>query len=257
MAITVPYAEMYPFPRGRWQTGHFIGQRKLLCKWGEAANLALQIGTYPDSAWPAAQYQFGPTDALAREITIEPHRAAIGQAATGFASYEYAELTVKYSTSDFTYVNGALVKERFTPSPQSFTIEPRLLQWGAGQGLQDNEAPSFTLWGMSYQLEYHNLSTSPPDTTDWVGYVNSNTVATKTLGRTMAPETLLYAGSDLQVRFGYVGGFKWTVRHYFEYRKQGWNNHPRLGAGGGVLGFAPVRLRSDNSVVDLFPSTTF
>lgn len=73
----------------------------------------------------------------------------------------------------------------------------------------------------------------------------------------MAPETLLFNGSDLTVRFGYAGGYKWNVRHYFHYRKQGWNNHPHVGGGGGLLTFDPIRLHSDNSIVKFFDSTTF
>jgi len=267
MAITVPYAELYTYPRGRWVTGHFFGVRKLLCLWADMPTLMSQIGTSPDFAWPATHYQFGTSDALAKEILIEPHKAAMDSvtagdppaAVTEFASYEYAELTVKYSTSDYTWVNGAEVKERFSPAPEGYTIAPELLQWSAIEQLETNEAPSMMIWGMTYTLEFNNLSTSPPDTTDWIGYINSNTVTTLTLGRTMAPETLLFNGTDLTVRFGYAGGYKWNARHYFHYRKQGWNNHPHVGAqaANGVLSFDPLYLRADNSIVKFFDSTTF
>lgn len=262
MGITVDYHELQGYPRGRWVEGHFYGERRLRVAWSDVPTFIGQIGTYPDSEWPAATYGFGVTDALAREILIEPlPRSQLTPAGEdeleGLAVYRQARCTVRYSTSDFTWVNSALVKERFAPSIQTIRIPAALLTWSDGTPLVPGEDITVPIAGMGYTLSFHNLVTSPPDTTDWCGYVNSNTVVTYTLGRTMAAGTLLFGGSNLTVRFGYVGGYKWSVDHNFLYRRQGWNNHPRIGGGGGLLTFDTLKLKSTGAAVNVFPTTTF
>lgn len=226
MAITTSYVELHKWPRGVWREGEFFGQRKLLCAWDDMASLANEIGNYPESAWPASEYPWGPADALARQIRYEPYDAEQKSTSGSFTDYEYGILTVDYSTTGPIYYGGQMISERMATAQKSVVLDYTRLSWVSasnGVNLRPNEAPNIPFYGLQYERTYHRLLAVPGDVLTFVGFCNANTLTSPVLGLSFAPETLVYTGCRIHAVHQIGAMPAYDVTYLFEYWPFGLN----------------------------------
>ena len=223
--MAVSYGEVHGFPKSRWVNGEFFGTRKLRCAWADRADLLEELD---GAAWPYADGPYadesdgGNSYAIAREATIEPLPAQL-TADGNMASYEYAIVTVKYSTVGPQLHSTNWIEENLDTTVITQRIDYRGLAWGDGTDLTSLEAPYKILHGLIYSIKYYNVTAVPAAVLTYVGYINSNQVTASSLGLNFAAGKLLYAGARLSHRSSWAGSWLWDVTYYFKYHPAGWN----------------------------------
>lgn len=238
MAITTAHYEISGWPREKARWDAFAAERKLLCAWSDRFTLASEL--YANNTYP---YETNP-GAVVTNINIEPLRR--GEQSQGvssdMASYEYAVLTVNYSTQTGGYLHGdTLVSEWLETGSEYKQLDYRQIQWGTGSSalaLFPSEAPVVNQPTIDYVLVYHDLAVIPAWTTTAVGKVNSNAVAALLLGIVFAPETLLFMGANATRRITTAGAQAFKVKTRFRWKSNGghgwnyaWNQRANNGVG--------------------------
>jgi len=218
--MAVSYGEVHGYPKSRWVRGEFFGTRKLRCAWADRDDLLAELD---GTSWP---YADGVDEAISREAAIEPLPAQL-TADGNMASYEYALVTVKYSTVGPQLHSLRWIDESLTPFAFAQRMDHELLAWADGTKLAYNEAPSRTTYGLNYMFKLYNQETVPANVYDNVGYVNANAVTAYTLNMTFPIGTLLYSSAHLSRRTSWAGSFLWDAAYYFKYHPWGWNTFPR------------------------------
>jgi len=231
MAVTC--YEMHTYPRSKWGAdGHFYGVRKLRVAWDDRADLLSELSS-TTTAWP---YDDGPGlaamfPAIPREATVEPLPAK--QSGSGsIASYDWAVVTVKYSTKGPVYqiAPQVWIEERVVPYAQSMRLSNSGLTWVDGTSLDAAEGPVVTFYGLDYQLTYYGLAVVPAAVLGLTGCTNIYPVTAYSLGCTFYPDCLLYCGAFLKRRISWdLTSLLWDVTYSFKSRPQGleWNKFPR------------------------------
>ena len=226
MAFTVDHYEMAGYPRGVWQEGEFVGTRKLRCAWTDRAALVSDFSDTANMGWP---YDNGPSDALARYAADFPvGKQGVDLTDVHLATYEEAEVIVKYYTRGPTLIGGAtLISERLQPDVTTKRVSPGFLRWDDNDGavVREHEAPDYMLYGLSYIRKYHGLLTVPGWVLANVGTCNSNILGTYILGLSFPAETLKYIPPTIEdtVSMARITTFDVTTR--YRYRPASWNKH--------------------------------
>jgi len=141
--MAVSYGEVHGYPKSRWVRGEFFGTRKLRCAWADRADLLEELDgdTWPYADGPYADESDGGNSyAIAREAFIEPLPAQL-TADGNMASYEYAIVTVKYSTVGPQLHSTNWIEENLDTTVITQRIDYRGLAWGDGTDLTSLEAP--------------------------------------------------------------------------------------------------------------------
>lgn len=164
-----------------------------------------------------------------RSASVVPIQAKLlGQTSfPDLAVYEAALLTLQYGLFDQERDpdTGDLFSEVLEPRAEFITLDPLNFCWGspAGDALTDMEAPGRLNRELDYVLTFYSLSAIPAAATSLVGYVNNAPVTCRSLGRTFATETLLFAGATPQRTVSISGTAGWTLPYRFNWKPSGWN----------------------------------
>lgn len=228
MSISVTHSEVMGWPRSRWYLGVFEGVRKLKCAWDDRYTLLAEIDSYPDCIWP---YDDGPNDAYAREATVEPLTNARQSGSGGIADYEWAVVTVRYSSLGPRVYNNTLIEEWFEPTAEFLNVDYTRLKWDnatTGTHLQPYEGFGKIHASFDYILKIYGTLVVPAWVFGQIGYTNANYVMAPTLGVVFDPQTLLYKPPIVHrtVNRGKLPTFDVTMR--FGFHRWGWNKQWRV-----------------------------
>ena len=222
--MTVAYAEMQGFPIGKWKGGYFDGRRQLKVAWLEAAAL---LNALENTSWP---YSDGPNSCTPSEATIRPFPGCQQRGSGSLASYEYALVDVLYTTRGPRWINNQKVTEEINPFAKALPVRPEgKLFWNDGTAVTNNVILREN--GLQYDITFNDLTSMPSAVTDYCGYANSNTVTSLTLGRSFAPETLLYVGPKVTAVYSWGHLPRYNVKYSFHYWPYGHNKVFRPGVG--------------------------
>jgi len=252
MSITTDHHEMDGWPRSHWYLGVFEGERRLKVAWDDRYALLAEIDQYPECQWP---YDDGPADALAREAKVEPlPRGRQICDLDPLAQYEYAVVSIRYSSLGPRVYQNQLWEEWFSPTEEFLTVDYTRLQWGptaSDPHLQPAEGFGKLHASFDYNLKIFGTLVVPAWVFNQIGYVNSNYVMAPTLGVVFDPETLLFKPPVVtrSVSRGKLPTFDVHMR--FGFHRWGWNKHWRVQ----TQQFADVY--QDGSLYYNYPLTAF
>jgi len=222
------YAELDGWPREVWGNGGFRAERKLMCAIADVNAVLIELAAAGGQIYP-----YRP-NTLARAITAEVEGfGVIGYQSPNMGSYEWAIITVRYSTFGPHSPNGStFVSEQLQPSGEFITLEEGDLRWDSDEGtaLKDREAPGKFIPGFDYLVTFYYVDNIPAAADTLVDYCNSAAITAYTLGRTFAAETLLYRGLSARRDIQFGGAPSWRLTYRFSYRAVGWNVFWRAGA---------------------------
>ena len=242
----VTYGEVHGYPKSRWVNGEFFGVRRVRCAWADRVSLMDELD---GDSWP---YADGVSNAIAREAIINPLPAQL-TADGNKASYEYAIVTIKYSTVGPQLNGSDWIEESVSPYVVTQRLDYEALEWTDGTALAYLESPGKILYGLQYMLKFYNVSVIPSSVLSRVGYVNSNSVNSYSLGMTFYPGRLLYGGALLTRRVSWGGSWNWDVTYYFKYHPHNWNYFWRTETNQ----YETVKITSSGDTFQPYPTTMF
>ncbi len=198
--MPLEYAEMQNFPLGKWDLGEFDGRRRLKVAWDDVSDLLLAL---EHESWP---YSDGPNNAYPYQALIKPFPNCEQKGSGSLASYDWALVDAYYTTRgpQWNQSLGYSIKETSTPYSRLGRIDPTgRLYWTNAKTfpVSPTDAPSTEWHGSTYTISYSGLTNPPNSAWDYSRFVNSNTVVSHSLGKTFAPETLLYKGMSMSATF--------------------------------------------------------
>lgn len=223
--MAIEYAEMQGFPIGIWNSGHFDGHRRLRVPWGSVSALLTQL---EDTAWP---YADGPNACAPHKAVIKPYPLCRQRGSGSMAQYDYAVVDLFYTTRAYKRISlGINVRERTSPYIQYNRLKPNgKLFWDSGcssdKKVQNGDGPPLIWAGMKYHLTYAGLRGAPDGAWNYIKCVNVNTVNSYTLGKSFAPETLLYNGAEVEALFSLGKSPRWNATYNFLYWPFGHNKY--------------------------------
>ena len=242
MAITVAYDEMRGSPtQEHWlATGAFEATRMLRCAWGQRHTLALQLRGQVGGFILSPQGYPSVSSAIVRDVSISPE-GTLNKSSAGALpnTYDYAILTVRYSTSlngaaqTVTYDDGSgvVLEESFSPSAEFLSLGVKGLNWNtppdtAGM-LKETEAPGRILRTLDWTIARTNAPKPDADENFYMGYVNQSPVASLATGQTFGVETLLFLGLGMSASYDEADNATWSTTYQFQYKPTNWNRFPR------------------------------
>ncbi len=228
------YTEVFGWPK-EWygENGQFYAQRKLLCRWADRKAVLLEHAGNGGAAYP---YEVTPGggdlmpgaqgSARAYSAKIEPFRSRMDTALTvaKFACYEWALVTVEYSTTAAVKLSDKWVTEELTPTARliNVDIDGKTFESSGDKVLASD---NILKWETSfdYVVTYHHLLDVPVAAYTQVNKCNSDVVGSLLLGLTFDTETLLHTRPVVQRSFdpGLINTF--TLRYRFPFSPNGWN----------------------------------
>ncbi|MFG0247845.1 MAG: hypothetical protein ACF8OB_03075 [Phycisphaeraceae bacterium JB051] len=234
MAITVEYQELPGSPTEQYTETGFQVTRKLMCKWSQRHKLAKQ---FKKGLGAAYKYNIA---ARVSSVAIAPFFDNEGKVVANpnprEITYSDALVTVTYRTPDgYNVVDSddpeTLITENVDDWTEFLTLPGRRLWWGTTsqfgaqdpKPLGDEASPGMLVTGMNWKITRYNVLSVPQSWRDLNGYVNSDTLLSKTLGMTFEPETLLYQPMSMQRTITEEGVKAWTVTQIMSHRASGWN----------------------------------
>lgn len=241
MAITTLH-ELAGSPVERWDNGRFTAEQRFIVPWAERHELMalkLMYGgvTYPNSppgigqvfCRGATAVPFGGESALTSGYDDpNPPEGAVST----LTSYENALVTLFFGSpegGDFVQNGNEYLSESITPTAEMMVLDHSRFAWGSNEGpaLEPNEAPSFLLRGLEYELTRYDLRQLPQAAADLVGYVNDSTLVSRFLGLGFAAETLLFNPPVVVRSLNTAGEASLRASYRFTYRPTGWNKYWR------------------------------
>ncbi len=261
MAYTVDFWEVSRFPKRTDEVVSMTGIRRVRCAWDDAETLKNEMlsPVAGNNIWPWPYH--GASGATVVGVAIEPFPGVrVAQSAdipgiVDLSSYEWALLTIKYSTAGPVGLN--LWSERLTPFLESQRMTHEGLNWenvAYMTPLTAQEAPHKLHAGLNYDLTRHKLASIPNNLQDLIGFCNANTYQLRVLTTiTFGRETLLYRGSSLSSSSSTL----YDVTMHFTYKlnnNAGWNGHWRMETGqyerifdnqGGIVRTVPMETFPD------------
>lgn len=248
--MAVNFVTLDPYPRSVWRNGAFRGESRLKCKWADRATL---ISELEGTAWP---YPDGPSDALPFEAETFPWGRQLASNSQT-TDYEWAIIKVVWRAGGYTprRINNFRITESFEPTQFSSTIDFRhaLAHWTTQERrVEYGEIPAWTQYGLMYSLTVHNVLAVPTAIYDRVGCCNSNAVASYTLNKSFAAETLKYVPPTVKWTFTLARVATYDITYRFDFWPFGWNTHfnPR------TAGWEPIR-DSDGNRKIFFPPVAY
>lgn len=253
--MAVAHWEVHGFPKWKWIEGDFHGTRKVRVAWANAMSLILEIDASP--SWPYTST--GPSSALAREVTCEPLPARItpdgGNSA--LATYEWALLTIRYSTVGPQISGSILVEEEYRPSSMGHLVKRSNLFWADGTPLDTEDAFSREVFTMDYIVRFHQLTAIPSWIYSRIGTVNAGDVTSYHLGKTFGAETLRFIPPHLTITSGFALLTRYNLTLTYQHNPFGWNTAWRNDGGvGGQGGYENVYL-SDGTRALSYPLVSY
>lgn len=121
---------------------------------------------------------------------------------------------------------GQLISEMLEPSAEFLTLDHTLFRWGpvgAGDHLNEQEAPGRLVKTLDYVFTRYGVDTIPPAALTLLGSVNNQVLAANFLGVSFDAETLLYNPPTIERRTDTDGNTKMTIAYRFTYKPEGWN----------------------------------
>ena len=225
--------ELAPYPKGKFQNGHFFGERLVECAGPDIASLLAHFDKPPNDTWP---YPWGgwSQSALCYEAEVQP--APGGQVTSDgkpYINYGKAHIHLKYATKPMFDVGGYRLWEEVKAGLQAENAGRGLLYWADNTPLSPGGVPiEWRRAALTYYISHFKLDASPASIATLTGCVNSSLYQTASLGYNFAPGTLLCWGAD--VSRGSPGALtsSWKqARWKFTYHPNGWNKIPRLETG--------------------------
>lgn len=222
-------------PDEQWSEKGLTATVKLKVPWAQrtivVAEIMGSLQQYPRLPW---------TEARCSGASVVPYPGQRVSLETGFltdaSSYEYALCTFKYESGGKDKPETSeLVSEELNITTEFLTLDPSAFFWDPLQiqPLSDGEAPGKIVRGLEYSLTYHKRTSLPDSIYTLPGCCNSDTYMTKLLGKSFAPETLLYNPPRAQRRImsNPTEPPAWTLSYTFAWRPWGWNKfwNPRTG----------------------------
>ena len=205
-------------------SGSFSSTVKLMVNWQDRIGILNEIvggfqlyPRYPDSG------------ARATNGSSTPFKARTGNEPqdTGFAAYDYAEVTIEYKLKAET---GDLISESFDPTAEFMTLDYKKFQWktAPGKALTENEAPGKLIKGLEYGIVFYMVEEIPAWIIDpesgLIETVNAAAVESKLLGLTFQPGTLLFQPPKCSRKWNFTKKPYWQLDLKLSYKKDGWNN---------------------------------
>lgn len=244
MAVTIDYDEQSGSPTGeQWsKDGSFRATRMLRCDWAQRHVLARQLMGFTAGLFATPDTYPGVTSAYVEDASIAPFGDLV-QSASGLNTYEKAILTVNYATpqaasggggggSATVDDDGVIVEESLEPSVELLTIADTSIYWDAAKTMpvKDVEAPSLIVRMMDWTLAIRNVTSVPANMDDYIGYVNSEQIVSKSMtNRVFEAETLMFMGASQSRSWSADGPTGWNITFKFQYRRTGWNQFFRSG----------------------------
>lgn len=179
--------------------------------------------------WPGGGF-FG----AASRVGIVPEPNSGYTVASGMIAYEFAEVTIEYSSSQADQEeddDGNIFSESLEPHTEFVTQDPRGFRWGSagGEPLMENEAPGKMTKSMQLVRTLYGLAAIPAVILSLGGTSNDAEYTSAVLGLTFPEETLLFGDPTMSRSFSRAGtgDRTWTLILKFLYKKDGWNKYWR------------------------------
>jgi len=252
----ITYHELDGSPDEQFGEGGARVTRRIVCDWGQRWDLmSILRGGYrdgriylPHEYIPNAHWAPGRTGLYCKEVFARPYQqpgvvpAGAANAALGY-EYEYAEITVTYAPSTFTvYGSGTepwlpgqviLATEEIEPAAEFLTLPKGDLYIG-NQAIEDLgvDIPGAVIQMMDWVYTLNYVTELNPSWLTLQGYVNADTVVSKSLGWSFARNTLLVGAPRAYREIASDGFGLWRVTFRFTYRRPtgsatgGWNLFP-------------------------------
>jgi hypothetical protein len=231
--------EMDGFPIVEQTLDAYKAVRRVMMEWSDVdtfiSELVATDGLYP----------YNPSSgATVYRVKIEklPGSTLTASGGTGMVVYDWAALTLWYSTDAPRYWSNLFYTEEVEPYREFHTVNPvaadgttQILKWTSNSGDNVNEGLGVTLAGHIYVLTFYRASSIPANFFSANGYCNSSAVICYSLGMTYPAQTLLHADPYAK-RHAILGGTnKWMLRYRWIYRGANsatWNHKWRPESGG-------------------------
>ena len=244
------HEELVGSPVESFTSTGFRGTRRLKCAWSDRLALAAKLlgGSFGQTGSPGSEQVLyalphaypSNAAAFARDVGLAPFgdspRVTASAETDRVAKYEYAELTVQYGTpegdgqqqpKDGTTL---LYEERLEPSSEYVTVANNLLSWSSsGAPIDPLETPGIAVPILDYTINVEAIPSFHPNAVLQVGVCNAQPVLAKSLGVTMAAETLLYHGFFPTRVTTSSGSLGWSGAFRLTYKPSGWNKFWRSG----------------------------
>uniref|UniRef100_A0A6M3IKQ6 Uncharacterized protein n=1 Tax=viral metagenome TaxID=1070528 RepID=A0A6M3IKQ6_9ZZZZ len=218
------YSEMDGYPQEQFgENSQMYCERKLKCAWADRYAVLMEVAGNGGQNYP---YK---TDMLARAngAGIMPFGKQSDSSSSPIAVYDYAIITVKYSTTTAVKLGSAWVTEELQPTSRLINVNMAGHNWIAPGSYPvvpaDNIVKLETAF--DYVVTYYHLTGIPVAAYANCNKVNSGSVASWLLGLSFDPETLLYPRPIVIRTFdpGILSTFRLTYR--FGFRPATWNKH--------------------------------
>jgi hypothetical protein len=226
------YSELNGWPKERWTDDAFTAERCLKCDWENRYDVVSEMAAEGGQVYP---YR---TSLKARAIgaSCAGFGDMRGETSPGIGYYEFAAVTVYYSTIAPQYVstNGVFVSEFMEPTTELIRGDYEDFCWSSnkdGTAIKPAEAPTKLIPGINYILVFHRVHQIPGAAESLTDYCNAGPCAAYTLGRVFPPETLLYRGYTASRDLGLGTLPTWKYALTFSYRPVGWNTFWRAEKG--------------------------
>lgn len=230
--MAIPFIDIGYYPRekiGVLKWFGYEGVRQCIVPWAQRRAFMVNM-LY--TAWPSA---YDGVNAYCIQAEQEPFpESAVGDAGNGYVSYEFALVTLHYTTNVFSPRSGVIGWERIRGQAHTHPIRipSGALHWNASDGtaVKDGDSPAyFDDPGMIYERGYAGVSSIPAAVfTSWKG-INANDITAETLGVTFAAQTLKFNeySADRQVTVSGGQAWKLVYEHFWL---------PHVNAAGTALG---------------------
>lgn len=214
MAFTVPFQEMYGYPRGRWKDGVFTAERRLLIPWQSRQQFLIELSQYPNFLYP---YDEGPQIAIVRSAETIPYADSNAAAESSYASYNWCIVRLLHSSDgavwDTNY--GAYFEEEILHAGMNVRLPTNKMTWASDGKSIDDYPLNLDLPLYEYVLKVKQLGTLPAWVLSRPGTVNSNPITTPVFGTLVfGPYTCRYNGCNIRASYVSAGI---AARAYLQY----------------------------------------
>lgn len=262
MPISVPYEELDGLSEERTRD-RFTATRRFKVAWSDRLQARDDLLN-----WPGDEYPHSPATAWCTRVSTVP----FGESGQGIddgggkridfthaivtAFYESASTSLAQRPDSGTGSPDERISEDMFGEVQGVPLTKHKLYWDIGNPrlINAEEAPSLMIYRATYTLTRHHLTALPTGMEALIGKCNAQPWQTKLIGRTFAPETLLFVAPRVNVVSDLAGTKKFTVSYSFTYNPNEWNRFPKPSDDGNVY-FDPMYRRVGGDYVRFKPIT--
>lgn len=227
----VDYSELDGSPTEHFDADVSTATRQLLCAWNDRIALVQQLLAGGGQVYPHG------SNPNFRAISVDPkpQPGEVQEQAVGMAKYEFAVLTVRYSTPQYGERLESETERSYVIALEGTTLYLDLdiaaydYRWESGEGVavKETEVPGKLIPGFDYVRTESGVRHKPIGIFDPIGYVNEKEFYCHRLGYRFQPETLLYRNPDLTEvlppNYPAAGWVTWTITYRLSYRPDTWN----------------------------------